>query len=169
VVSTQFLRLLVKKNLVSKRVLTVLNIALSCWCYHAETIAAMTFLGFHVENNQPMGNRTPSLASEFQRRLFCFIFNTDKVLASFTGRPPLLSRRYASTRLPLDLADEWLLSDEETLKCKVGDLDDEGWSQNDAIHPVSSLRARFSFAVIRDEVFEIALAVGVKPSEGFLL
>lgn len=62
-----------------------------------------------------------------------------------------------------------LLSDEETLKCNVGELDNEVWSQNDAVYPISSLRARFCFAVIRDEVFEIALAVGVKPSEEFLL
>lgn len=108
-------------------------------------------------------------ASEFHRRLFCFIFNTDKVIASFTGRPPLLSRRYVTTRLPLDLADDWLLSDQETLKSKVNELDDGGWSQDAAIYPVSSLRARFSFAVIRDEVFEIALAVGVEPPEGSLL
>lgn len=150
-------------------VLTALDEALSCWCFHAETIAAMTFLGTHVENDDYTVDRPPSLSSEFQRRLFCFVFNTDKVLASFTGRPPLLSRRYVSTRLPLDLADEWLLSDKETLKRKVGELDDKGWSQDDAIYPVSSLRARFSFAIIRDEVFEIALAVGARPSETFLL
>lgn len=129
----------------------------------------MTFLGFHVENDEQKGGRTPTLCSEFQRRLFCFVFNTDKVLASFTGRPPLLSRRYVATRLPLDLADEWLLSDKETLKRRVDELDDKGWSQDGAIYPVSSLRARFSFAVIRDEVFEIALAVGARPSETSLL
>lgn len=129
----------------------------------------MTFLGYHVEDVQPDGLCSPSLASEFRRRLFCFIFNADKGLASFTGRPPLLSRRYVSTRLPLDLADAWLLSDDETLRSKVDELDEDGWSQDDSIYPASHLRARFRFYIIRDEVFEIALAVGIKPPRRSLL
>lgn len=124
----------------------------------------MTFLGFHVENDPQASQRGPSLASEFRRRLFCFIFTSDKSLASFTGRPPLLSRRYVSTRLPLDLSDDWLLAGGEILRSRISELDENGWSQNDVIYPVSNLRARFILAIIRDEVLEIALAVNEKVS-----
>lgn len=76
--------------------------------------------------------------------------------------------KYILTRLPLDLANEWLPVD-ESLKCKVDELDDKGCSQNDTIYPVGPLRAHSGFVVICDEVFEIALAVRANFGEIFAI
>jgi hypothetical protein len=89
--------------------------------------------------------------------MFCQIFNVDKVVASFTGRPPLLSRRYASTPLPLDLSDEVLLCGPERIKEAVAGLDEGGWNQDGCLYSTTILRGRYLLSSIRDEIFEIAL------------
>jgi hypothetical protein len=82
----------------------------------------------------------------------------DKVIVSFTGRPPLMSYRYASTPLPLDLRDEDLLSDGATLARAVAALDGNGWNTSGGVYSVTLLRARSMLAFIRDELVEIALS-----------
>ncbi|WDK17844.1 fungal specific transcription factor domain-containing protein [Colletotrichum graminicola] len=139
----------------------------SCWQLHAETVALSTFLGFHDEvAAEPY---KPTVCSEIKRKLFCYIFYIDKVLASFTGRPPLISRRYARTPPPLDLKDEYLLADEATLARHVANLDENGWNTEGGLCSATFIRARVMLAHIRDEVFEIALGHGpVTPVETLL-
>lgn len=87
----------------------------------------------------------------------------------FTGRPPLLSHRYASTPLPLDIEDEVLTADEETIERAVARLDKKGWNTSNELYPATVLRARFMFALIRDELLEIALgSVRNSPIERLL-
>ncbi|KDN61969.1 putative fungal specific transcription factor domain-containing protein [Colletotrichum sublineola] len=139
----------------------------ACWQLHAETVALLTFLGFHDEvAAEPY---KPTICSEIKRKLFCYIFYMDKVLASFTGRPPLISRRYARTPPPLDLKDEYLLADEATLARHVADLDENGWNTEGGLCSATFVRARVMLAHIRDELFEIALGHGpVTPVETLL-
>ncbi|KAK2000425.1 fungal-specific transcription factor domain-containing protein [Colletotrichum falcatum] len=139
----------------------------ACWQLHAETVALSTFLGFHDEvAAEPY---KPTICSEIKRRIFCYIFYLDKVLASFTGRPPLISRRYARTPPPLDLRDEYLLADEATLARHVANLDENGWNTEGGLCSATFGRARVMLAHIRDEIFEIALGHGpVTPVETLL-
>ncbi|KAM5357821.1 hypothetical protein ACJZ2D_015882 [Fusarium nematophilum] len=118
----------------------------------------MTFLGLHVGSDK--ADYVPSLCSENKRRLSSRIFTIDKVMVSFTGRPPLLGRRYFSTPLPLDIRDEDLLGDKETLDRAVRDLDEYGWNRNGELHSATLTRARVQIAIIRDELLEIALGNG---------
>ncbi|KAK2032885.1 fungal-specific transcription factor domain-containing protein [Colletotrichum zoysiae] len=137
------------------------------WQLHAETVALTTFLGFHDEG--AADPYKPTICSEIKRKLFCYIFYLDKVLASFTGRPPLISRRYARTPPPLDLKDEYLLADEATLARHVADLDENGWNAEGSLCSATFVRARVMLAHIRDEIFEIALGHGpVTPVETLL-
>ncbi|RYP10008.1 hypothetical protein DL764_000937 [Monosporascus ibericus] len=76
---------------------------------------------------------------------------------SFTGRPPLLCRRYTSTPLPLDIRDEDLFSDEATLAKTVDYVDDKGWNTRGEVYPSTFIRARALIASIREEIFEVAL------------
>ncbi|WQF83147.1 hypothetical protein CDEST_08161 [Colletotrichum destructivum] len=139
----------------------------ACWQTHAETVALSTFLGFHDEvAAEPY---KPTICSEIKRKLFCYVFYMDKVLASFAGRPPLISRRYARTPPPLDLKDEYLLSDEATLARHVAALDEHGWNTEGDLNSATIVRARVMLAHIRDELFEIALGHGpVTPVETLL-
>ncbi|KAJ4273442.1 hypothetical protein NW764_011987 [Fusarium oxysporum] len=74
----------------------------------------------------------PSLRLESKHRLAACIFTINKVMVSFTGRPPLIGRRYFSTPLPLDIRDEDLLADQATI-------------------------SRVQITVIKDELLEFAL------------
>ena len=115
----------------------------------------MTFLGLHAETNN--ASYRPSLSSEHRRRLAARTFSREKVLVTFTGRPPLISGRYTSTPLPLDLDDNVLLAGEPALTRAVRSLDSKGWNTSGDVYPVTLLRARAISAFIRDELVEIAL------------
>lgn len=104
----------------------------------------------------------PSLCSEHRRRITARVFNIDKVLVSFTGRPPLLSRRFFSSPLPLDLTDLCLESDQATIRHAVQELDSNGFRHVGDLKGSSMVRARSQIAYIKDELLEIALANSVK-------
>lgn len=110
-----------------------------------------TSLGLHRELETEA--ETVSLPHELKRRLYAAVFNIDKVISTFTGRPPLLSRAYSSTRLPLDLSDDALLSSD--LPSATAQLDSRGWNKDNQIYSTTILRSRTSFARIRHEVLEV--------------
>ncbi|KAK7403538.1 hypothetical protein QQX98_010717 [Neonectria punicea] len=132
---------------------------MSTWGSFGVTIAIMTFLGLHTqEESAPY---KPSLCSENKRRTFAQVFSSDKMRAAFTGRPPLMSRRYCSTPLPLDIRDEDLASDEASLARGVQSLDDRGWNTEGGLYLATLIRARCMIAFVRDELIEVALGKGV--------
>lgn len=94
---------------------------------------------------------------EARRRVGCQIFIVDKFLATFVGRPPLLTRRFFSMRLPLDLDDITLLSDQETFQRQLHRIDADGWNMDGRFHSSSLLRVRMMVALIRDEILEVVL------------
>lgn len=122
----------------------------------------MNFLGLHAQ--QYDASDGPTLWSENRKQLFAQIFTGDKVAVLFTGRPPLLSRRYCSTPLPLDISDEDLASDTDTLRRAHESLDEQGWNTNGGLYPATVFRARLMIAYIRDELLEIALSHGATVS-----
>jgi hypothetical protein len=115
----------------------------------------MTFLGLHAQHDSP--TYRPTLISENRRRIFAQVFNIDKVMVSFTGRPPLISRRYSSCPLPLDLRDDDLLAGGDTLTRAIEMLDERGWNTDGRLHSSTLLRARVMIAYIREQLLEIAL------------
>ncbi|KXH27472.1 hypothetical protein CSAL01_07407 [Colletotrichum salicis] len=127
----------------------------STWMTKGETVSLLTFLGLHVEQNK--GPYKPTLASELRRRLLVKIFVLDKVGSAITGRPPALSRRYILTPMPLDIRDDCLLCDDETINKAVRSLDKSGWNPDGALNSVTFWRARYKLMLIRDEIFEVAL------------
>lgn len=122
----------------------------------------MTFLGLHVQQHDALYQ--PTLCSENRRRLFYQIFTSDKLVVSFTGRPPLVSRRFCSTPLPLDISDEDLASDASKLNRAVASLDPNGWNTHGAMYSVTVIRARAMIAHVRDELVEIALSHNISVS-----
>lgn len=81
----------------------------STWRLMGETAAMATFLGLHVVPCSGPGSY--SVATEVRRRNFAAMYIIDKVFGTFTGRPPLLGRRFVSSELPLDVSDETLLDE----------------------------------------------------------
>lgn len=102
-------------------------------------------------------------------RIFATIFVCDKLDATFTGRPPLIGRRFVSTPMPLDIRDEELMGDEKTISKALDSLDPQGWNTGGFIFPVTVLRARYLIALIRDEIIEVAHNNSTEPSREYLL
>ena len=123
--------------------------------------SAVTALGLHREADlaySPTTNISPSfMVSEFRRRLFCYVFTTDKQLATFVGRPPALSRRYITCQIPLDMSDEEIMAEGQELQAIRNKLDPNGWSTSGLIYPSTVCRAWMFMSLIRDEILEISL------------
>lgn len=96
------------------------------------------------------------------------VYNIDKVVVSFTGRPPMLSRRYFSRPLPLDISDEDLMTGGDAIKRAVQALDENGFSSDGDVLGASLIRARAQLAYIKEELLEMALASCVKTTFGSL-
>jgi hypothetical protein len=119
----------------------------------------LLFLGLHASGEASRPQLQPkktSFCAEFRRFIYAYIFSGDKSMVSFTGRPPLLSRRYCTSLPPSDLSDSCLLS-EDTLTEQYESLDHRGWNSKCETYGNSYIRARYLMAVVFDEVIEIAL------------
>jgi hypothetical protein len=126
------------------------------WRQHGDLVCAETALGLHRESD--IHKSKISISTEFRRRVHACVYTTDMSLASFTGRPPLLSHRYCSSPAPLDIGDQWLLySDQEELMRIAGTLDANGWNTDGRIYTSTRVRAYYFLALIRDEILEISL------------
>lgn len=98
-----------------------LDASLELWRRHGEMCAMVTSLGLHRDVD-PVPYRV-SFRAEVRRETYSRIVSClsleahkahlftppkviiDKVISTFTGRPPMLSYRYSSTPLPLDISD----------------------------------------------------------------
>lgn len=131
------------------------------WRRHGGMASAVTAAGLHREADpvySPKSGLQPSfLVAEFRRRLFCMFFAYDKQLATFMGRPPTLSRRYITCKLPLDLSEEEMMCTGEELDAILGRLDPNGWNTRGIISPNTICRAWLNVMIIRDEILELAL------------
>ncbi|CEJ85165.1 hypothetical protein VHEMI03690 [[Torrubiella] hemipterigena] len=121
------------------------------WRLHGDVVAMTTYLGLHTSSKP---ENDASISTQIQRRLFASVFKVDKLLATFAGRPPLLSHRFCSTPLPLDLSDEELL---QPSREAAASLNAQGWNTAGNIHHTTILRARTMIAYTRDAILEIAL------------
>ncbi|EGX89424.1 fungal specific transcription factor, putative [Cordyceps militaris CM01] len=133
---------------------------------HGDLVALTTYLGLHT-SSAAFGDRSVSV--QIRRRLFAGVFNIDKLIAIFTGRPPLLSRRFISVSEPLDISDEELLQVPPRQGAPYAGIDRAGWSLGNKILHVSPLRARLMMAYTRDSILEIALRNTLMACEAPLL
>ncbi|EAW23478.1 putative transcription factor [Aspergillus fischeri NRRL 181] len=158
-VNVLFVYLLYKHNILEG----ILNgdKSLSCWMQHGELVAVTTSIGLHRELTA--ASKQPTLQHEMKRRVFAAVFNIDKVISTFTGRPPMLSLACSSTCLPLDLSDEALLSGD--LQAAAAELDSHGWNKYGQIYSTTILRSRTMFAQIRHEILEFLQASLDAPPE----
>jgi hypothetical protein len=92
----------------------------------------------------------------------------DKMLVSFTGRPPMLSTRFTSTPLPLDISDEVLMSDDETISRAVAALD-KGWNAQGRLEKVTFIRARAVMTFVHADILECALGTRAKQTDDYIL
>jgi hypothetical protein len=80
----------------------------------------------------------------------------------------MLSRRYFSRPLPLDIADEDLMAGGDAIKRAVQALDENGFASDGDVLGPALVRARAQLAYIKEELLEMALANSVKSAFGSL-
>ncbi|MCJ1435040.1 hypothetical protein MMC27_004410 [Xylographa pallens] len=133
------------------------------WRRHGAIASAITSLGLHRGSD---ATNSPSLmVAELRKLIFVAAFISDKQLATFTGRPPALSRRYSVCQLPLDLTDVELMADDETLKSIIDTkLDANGWRKDTTVTQSTTGRAWMVMAMIRDEILELSLGPDIGSS-----
>ncbi|KAB8211244.1 hypothetical protein BDV34DRAFT_208960 [Aspergillus parasiticus] len=112
-------------------------------------------LGLHRDSQQ--SSSVPIFLVESRRRLFAATYQLDKSIATFLGRPPRISLRHSDCRLPLDLDDRSLETDQSEIELALQDLDGDGWNTQGSLHRSTFSRQRFLVATFREEILEVSL------------
>ncbi|KAJ5833515.1 hypothetical protein N7474_001826 [Penicillium riverlandense] len=125
------------------------------WRLMGDLSSAIAALGFHKGfKGEESG---PPYLVELRKRVIALAHEHDKELATFVGRPPRLSRKYYAVDLPLDLPDSVITGPVEQFEAARSKLDENGWSGDVMVNPVSRLRAILLLSMIREEVLELSL------------
>jgi chromatin structure-remodeling complex subunit RSC3/30 len=119
-------------------------------------ISTMVFAqGLH-EDSKP----APFWLKEMRRRGLAYAYGSDKVLSTFVGRPPRISKRYCKIHIPLDLESAELALEGEDLAQVLSQLDNAGWNTTRPTSTRSSSGPMYvAAALIREEVLELCLGI----------
>ncbi|KAF2266303.1 hypothetical protein CC78DRAFT_153536 [Lojkania enalia] len=125
------------------------------WRRMSDTISALYAEGIHCEE----GFDEPFFLREARRRIYAAAYRSDKMLATFFGRPPMMALRYSDRPMPLDIDDTILAtSDPKVLNETISRLDNEGWNAEGKIWASSWIRLRFQLAMFKERILEHSLA-----------
>jgi hypothetical protein len=128
----------------------------SVWHLHGCLVSAATAIGLHRESSKEE-YETKFIRAQRRRMEYAAIYTLDKVLSTFTGRPPLLLRRFSNALPPLDLTDEEVLLADSEREAATAQLNSEGWNRFGRVCPASFSRAQLLVAYAREDVLELML------------
>ena len=74
------------------------------------------------------GEDIPFFLQECRRKIFAAAYRSDKSLSTFLGRPPRIRLQYPDIRPPLDISDESLMAEGQTLDAVLLSIDKNGWN-----------------------------------------
>ncbi|KAJ5780713.1 hypothetical protein N7457_005873 [Penicillium paradoxum] len=127
----------------------------SWWNRLGELSTDIFALGLHRDSKS--SSDLPKFLLESRRRQFAAAYQLDKSIATFLGRPPRIPLRYTDCRMPLDISDEALATDDAVLNRPHDYVDENGWSIHGVVQRSSWIRLRFIISTFRDEVLELSL------------
>lgn len=108
----------------------------------------------------PADENCPFFLKQLRRSCFAAAFFTDKCVATFVGRPPLINYRYCSLALPYDLDDDVLFSGGDVEQEVLLRVDINGWDKNGVVRRPGVNRIRLQLSICREEILELALGEG---------
>ena len=82
-----------------------------------------------------------------------------------SGRSPLLSRRYSTCQLPLDISEDELIAEESRLSEIRSELDLQGWNTSGEVYTSTWARGLLLMNIIREEVLEVTLDASNERSD----
>ena len=112
-------------------------------------------LGLHQEIKTSPD--VPFWLAEIRKRCFATVYAVDKLMATFVGRPPRISRRYCSIQVPLDIEVADLALSDEDLNLKLSQLDADGWYHDGTMRRSAYMRTFLVTSRIREDILEISL------------
>ncbi|KAJ5210528.1 Transcription factor, partial [Penicillium cf. griseofulvum] len=127
----------------------------ACWKRLGELSTDIFALGLHRDSKA--ARNIPEFLLESRRRQFAAAYQLDKSIATFLGRPPRIPWRYADCRMPLDISDEALATDNTALGYSHDSVDENGWNLQGVVQRSSWIRVRFIITTFRDEILEVSL------------
>ncbi|KAF2876243.1 hypothetical protein BDV95DRAFT_602247 [Massariosphaeria phaeospora] len=124
------------------------------WRRMSDCISTLYAEGIHCE--QPS---EPFFLRESRRRIYAGTYRSDKTLATFFGRPPMMAHRYSDRGQPLDLDDNIIASDDpEVVNEALSRLDHNGWNTNGEIWSASWVRLRWQLSCYKEQFLDQSLA-----------
>ncbi|KAJ5343699.1 Transcription factor [Penicillium brevicompactum] len=106
------------------------------WRKLGELSTTVFALGLHQDSS----SNAPFFLAELRRRTMVAAFTVDKVLATFLGRPPLISWRFCNISMPLDLSMEEVFAEPAVRDAAIAQLDaNTGWNQEGTLKKVHGL------------------------------
>ncbi|KAJ5249597.1 hypothetical protein N7489_000007 [Penicillium chrysogenum] len=112
-------------------------------------------LGLHQDSSA----KAPFFLSEMRKRTMVAAYSMDKVLATFLGRPPLVSWRYCDIQMPLDLSVEEIFADPVVRNAAIARLDEKsGWNLESSLMKGTWPRIALMTSVLREKVLELSLS-----------
>ncbi|KAI9845099.1 MAG: hypothetical protein M1837_005103 [Sclerophora amabilis] len=125
------------------------------WHLHGCLISAVTSVGLHRKSSESEPNHF--LRTQRRGTEYAAIYALDKTLSTFTGRPPLLLRRFSNIPLPLDITHEDLMLPDAEREVVTRKLDPDGWDPDGRVCPATFSRAQMLVALAREDVLELTL------------
>ncbi|KAJ5493522.1 hypothetical protein N7463_009609 [Penicillium fimorum] len=125
------------------------------WRKLGELSTTLFALGLHQDSS----TKAPFFLSEMRKRTMVAAYSTDKMLATFLGRPPLISWRYCDIQMPLDLSVEEIFADSVVRNAAIARLDEKtGWNLESSLMKGTWPRIALITSVLREKVLELSLS-----------
>ncbi|OAL05435.1 hypothetical protein IQ06DRAFT_312803 [Phaeosphaeriaceae sp. SRC1lsM3a] len=124
------------------------------WRRIGELSTQIYALGIHKESTN---TQVPTWLAETRRRIFCSSYNQDKSISTFVGRPIRISKRHTDVKLPLDISDEEVGSNQARLDQAIQALDQDGWNTKGRWLRATWIRLRYMSLQFREEILEFSL------------
>ncbi|KAJ5591965.1 uncharacterized protein N7459_002334 [Penicillium hispanicum] len=122
------------------------------WKKLGELSSAVFALGLHQESPD-----APFFLHEMRKRTLIGAYSADKALATFLGRPPLISWRYCDIQMPLDLSCEEIAAEPDTREAAIANLTIDGWNQEGSLAKGAWARVSLLTGQLREKVLELFL------------
>lgn len=109
--------------------------------------------GLHQESTE-----VPFFLREMRKRTMIGAYCGDKFLATFLGRPPLISWRYCDITLPLDLSCEEIFAEPAIRDAAIARLTPDGWNEEGSLRKGAWPRVSLLASIMREKILEVSLS-----------
>ncbi|KAJ5183839.1 Transcription factor [Penicillium capsulatum] len=123
------------------------------WRKLGEMATAVFALGLHQECTD-----VPFFLQEMRKRTMIGAHSADKTIATFLGRPPLISWRYCDITMPLDLCCEDIVAEPEVRDAIIAKLAPDGWNQEGCLKEGAWPRVSLLASMMREKILEVSLS-----------